>query len=107
MSVAAVTDITTPEPCAPEPYAKRIRGSVHWREWEGEIVAYNDHTGDTHHFADLAAWLFRRLAESPATDAMIAAAAEDEIELPAAVDRHAALTRTIALFVTLDLLEAA
>ena len=47
--------------------ATRIGGFVQWREWDGEIVAYNDRTGDTHHFADLAAWLFRKLAEAPAT----------------------------------------
>ena len=41
--------------------SKRIGSFVHWREWDGEIIAYNDRTGDTHHFADLSAWLFRLL----------------------------------------------
>jgi PqqD family protein of HPr-rel-A system len=86
---------------------RRIRKDVHWREWDGEIVAYNDHTGDTHHFADLAAWLFRLLAGASLGDDAIAHAAEDEIELPANVDRNAALTRALDLFVTLDLIESA
>jgi PqqD family protein of HPr-rel-A system len=87
--------------------AQRISPLVQWREWDGEIVAYNDRTGDTHHFADLAAWLFRKLAEAPATKTEIAAIAADEIELPAAIDGDAALARTLALFTTLDLLESA
>jgi PqqD family protein of HPr-rel-A system len=87
--------------------AQRIGGFVQWREWDGEIVAYNDRTGDTHHFADLAAWLFRLLARTPADTAAIAAAAETEIELPASVDRAGALARTLDLFARLDLLEAA
>ena len=40
---------------------RQIGSFVHWREWDGEIIAYNDRTGDTHHFADLSAWLFRLL----------------------------------------------
>jgi PqqD family protein of HPr-rel-A system len=87
--------------------AKRIGSFVHWREWDGEIVAYNDRTGDTHHFADLSAWLFRLLTRAPASNAAIAAAVADEIELPAAIDRDAAIARTLDLFARLDLLEAA
>lgn len=86
---------------------KRIGSFVHWREWGGEIIAYNDRTGDTHHFADLSAWLFRLLTRAPASDAAIADAAAREIELPAAIDRDAVIARTIALFTRLDLLEAA
>jgi PqqD family protein of HPr-rel-A system len=87
--------------------AKRIGAFVLWREWDGEIVAYNDRTGDTHHFADLAAWLFRLLATVPANDDAIAAAAADEIELPATIDRAGAIARTLDLFARLELIEAA
>lgn len=86
---------------------KRIGSFVQWRDWDGEIVAYNDRTGDTHHFADLAAWLFRQLAQTPLSDAAIADTAAREIELPASVDRAAALARTLDLFARLDLVEAA
>lgn len=85
----------------------RIGSYVQWRDWDGEIVAYNDRTGDTHHFADLAAWLFRRLSAAPLSDAAIAETAAREIELPPAIDRAAALARTLDLFARLDLLEAA
>ena len=88
-----------------ETATRRIGSFVDWREWDGEIVAYNDRTGDTHHFADLAAWLFRLLTQDALGDAAIAAAAAREIELPASVDREAAIARTLALFETLDLLE--
>lgn len=83
----------------------RIGSFVHWREWDGEIVAYNDRTGDTHHFADLSAWLFRLLTRAPASDAAIAAAAASEIELPPAIDRDAVIARTLDLFARLDLLD--
>ncbi len=85
---------------------KRIIGSfVHWREWDGEIIAYNDRTGDTHHFADLSAWLFRLLTRAPASDAAIAVAAAEEIELPPAIDRDAVIARALDLFTRLDLLD--
>ncbi|HVA13822.1 MAG TPA: HPr-rel-A system PqqD family peptide chaperone [Stellaceae bacterium] len=87
--------------------ARRIGAFVQWREWNGEIVAYNDRTGDTHHFADLAAWMFRLLATRAASEDAIAAAAASEIELPAAIDRAAAIARTLDLFARLDLIEAA
>jgi PqqD family protein of HPr-rel-A system len=84
---------------------KRIGSFVHWREWDGEIIAYNDRTGDTHHFADLSAWLFLLLTRAPASDTTIAAAVANEIELPAAIDRDAVIARTLDLFTRLDLLE--
>jgi len=84
---------------------RRIGNFVHWREWDGEIVAYNDRSGDTHHFADLAAWLFRLLTRDAISDAAIAAAAACEIELPGSIDRDSALARTLDLFAQLDLLD--
>ena len=66
---------STPEPPPMTDAATRAIGSfVHWREWDGEIIAYNDRTGDTHHFADFSAWLLRRLTHAPASDMAIAAA---------------------------------
>ncbi len=64
------------------PIARRIGPAVQWRDWDGEIVAYNDRTGDTHHFADLAAWMFRLLIARTLDESGIHAAAEAEIELP-------------------------
>mgnify|MGYP001556497323 CR=1 FL=1 len=83
---------------------RRIGSFVHWREWDGEIIAYNDRTGDTHHFADLSAWLFVRLARGALSDTAIAAAVATEVELPAAIDQGAVIARTLALFTRLDLL---
>jgi PqqD family protein of HPr-rel-A system len=84
--------------------SKRIGSFVHWREWDGEIIAYNDRTGDTHHFADLSAWLFRLLTRGAASEETIAAAAAREIELPPAIDQGAVIARTLDLFARLDLL---
>lgn len=92
---------------SPHNNTRRIGGFVQWREWDGEIVAYSDRTGDTHHFADLAAWLFRLLAGASLSDEAIAQTAEREIELPANVDHDAAIARTLDLFAKLELIEAA
>jgi PqqD family protein of HPr-rel-A system len=85
---------------------RRIGSFVRWREWDGEIIAYNDRTGDTHHFADLSAWLFIRLTRSALSDAAIAACIADEVELPPAIDQGAVIARTLELFTRLDLLES-
>ncbi len=36
-----------------------------WREWDGEIVVYNDSTGDTHHLTPLAGKVFLALLRNP------------------------------------------
>lgn len=90
-----------------DPLRRAIGRFVEWRDWDGEIVAYNDRTGDTHHLADLPAWVFRRLAAAPASAEEIIAAARDEIDLAANTDHRAALTRSIDLLERLGLLAAA
>jgi hypothetical protein len=87
--------------------AWRIARDVQWRVWDGEVVAYSDTTGDTHHFADIAAFVFRILADNAASEPDIRDLAAREIELPAAIDRDTALRRTLALFERLALIEAA
>ena len=37
-----------------------------WRAWEGEIVVYNDASGDTYHLDPLAAEIFETLLATPA-----------------------------------------
>jgi PqqD family protein of HPr-rel-A system len=39
-----------------------------WRAWEGEIVVYNDASGDTDHLDPLAAEIFETLLEAPANN---------------------------------------
>lgn len=87
--------------------AWRIAPDVLWRVWDGEVVAYSGTTGDTHHFADIAAFLFRILAEKAASEQDLLDAAAREIELPAAVDRGTAIRRSLALLERLELIEAA
>ena len=82
----------------------RIAGAVDWRAWDGEIVAYNDRSGDTHHFADFAGWLFARLAATPADVPSLTAAATDAVELRSGAPA-ATVERTLALFRKLDLLD--
>ncbi len=85
----------------------RIAPDVLWRAWDDEIVCYSNTTGDTHHFADLAAWLFRLLSTEAANEPEIEATALQRIELPTTVDGPAAIRRTLDMFQRLSLLEAA
>ena len=85
----------------------RIAPDVLWRSWDDEIVAYSHATGDTHHFADLAAWLFRLLSSQAASAHEIEITAQQRIELPTTVDGPAVIHRTLDMFERLSLLEAA
>lgn len=82
----------------------RIAEAVDWRAWNGEVVAYNDRSGDTHHFADFAGWLFARLATAPGDMPSLTAAATDALELRCGAPA-ATVERTLALFHKLDLLD--
>lgn len=82
----------------------RIAAAVDWRAWDGEIVAYNGRSGDTHHFADFAGWLFVRLAMTPADIRSLTTAATETLELRSGTP-ETTVERTLALFQKLDLLE--
>jgi len=96
--------VTAPAPST-QPETWRIAAEVDWRAWPGEIVAYNGRSGDTHHFADFAGWLFARLAARPASAAALASAAADTVELRSGEAPRQTVERTLALFRQLDLLE--
>jgi PqqD family protein of HPr-rel-A system len=85
----------------------RLGGTVRWRLWQDEAVAYNGRTGDTHHFADFAAWTFARLAAGPARGADLARAAADSVELRSGSDPGDTVERTLALLARLELIERA
>jgi PqqD family protein of HPr-rel-A system len=85
--------------------AWQLADGILWRAWDGEVVAYNELTGDTHHFMDLAAWVFEALTARPATPDGLAQAAADGVEVPPDQDLAASLARTLDLFRTLRLVE--
>ena len=82
----------------------RIAADVDWRAWDGDVVAYSDRSGDTHHFADFAGWMFARLAAAPADVAALTTAAADTVELRCGAPDEV-IERTLVLFRKLDLLE--
>ncbi|HZL59809.1 MAG TPA: HPr-rel-A system PqqD family peptide chaperone [Stellaceae bacterium] len=84
----------------------RVSDEVRWRLWDGEAVAYNGRTGDTHHFADFAAWVFGRLCIAPASCRSLARDAEDSVELRAGGAVGETITRTLALLQRLQIVEA-
>lgn len=96
--------MTDPSPPSDATGTWRIAEAVDWRAWNGEIVAYNDRSGDTHHFADFAGWLFARLATAPGNVPSLTAAATDALELRCGAPT-ATVERTLALFHKLDLLD--
>lgn len=96
--------MTDPFPPSDATGTWRIAEAVDWRAWNGEIVAYNDRSGDTHHFADFAGWMFARLATAPGDVPSLTAAATDALELRCGAPT-ATVERTLALFHKLDLLD--
>jgi len=65
-----------------------------WREWDGEVVVFNQRTGSTHLLGDVAGEVFRRLiaaARGATVDALAAGLNDD----PVAADGEA-WTRSVA-----------
>src|SRR5215475_5155581 len=90
-----------------EPIARwRVAPHVLVRSWESEVLAYNDVTGHTHHFMDLAAWMFERLAAHAMAEAELLAVAAAELELEKEADLAASVQNSLRLFEGLSLLEA-
>ena len=85
----------------------RMSPHVLMRAWDGEVVAYNDVTGHTHHFMDLAAWTFERLSMGAMAEAELKAAAAAELELEPGSDLETSVRNSLLLFQRLNLLEAA
>lgn len=75
----------------------RVSPAVRWRGWDGEVAAYDDATGDTHHLADLAAWVFARLAQDALSIPALTDAASGAVELPAGTELTAAIGETVGL----------
>jgi PqqD family protein of HPr-rel-A system len=83
----------------------RLSPLVRWRLWEDEAVAYNDHTGDTHHFADFAAWVFARLCQKPASVQDLAQEARTSVELRSGENPESVVGRTLDLLWRLRIIE--
>lgn len=85
--------------------AWQVAPHVLTRSWDGEVVAYNDQTGHTHHFMDLAAWVLERLPSRPMTETDLVAAAECELEPPPGGDFAKPIKSSLVLFQGLGLIE--
>jgi PqqD family protein of HPr-rel-A system len=85
----------------------RLVDGLRWRAWEGEAVAYNDRTGDTHHFADFAAWIFARLCAGPASADDLEQDAAEAVELTSGASLADTVERTLALLRRLQMIEPA
>ena len=85
----------------------RVAPQVLMRAWKGEVVAYNDATGHTHHFMELAAWIFEHLSARTMTEADLMTAAATEIEPQTDGDLAISMRNSLALLQGLGLLETA
>jgi PqqD family protein of HPr-rel-A system len=85
----------------------RVSSHVLMRAWDGEVVAYNDVTGHTHHFMDLAAWTLERLSMGAMAEGELMAAAAAELEPEPGSDLATSVRNSLVLFQRLSLLEAA
>lgn len=83
----------------------RLVDGMRWRAWEGEAVAYNDRTGDTHHFAEFAAWIFARLCDGPASAEDLERDASESVELASGASIADTVERTLALLRRLEMIE--
>jgi len=69
--------------------------ALSWRSWAGEIVVYDDGSGDTHYLEPLAAEVFERLLDAPADLDELAARVAQSL----AVDRDDELAQAIGAVV--------
>lgn len=78
---------------------------LHWREWGGDSVVYDESTGETHQFSPLAAAVMAWLEERPHSAAELTAAIAND--LGSAVDEQllAAVAAALEQFVEIDWIE--
>jgi PqqD family protein of HPr-rel-A system len=85
----------------------RLASQVLMRAWGGEVVAYNDVTGHTHHFMELAAWIFEHLSARTMTEADLMTAAATELDSQTDSGLATSIRNSLALLQGLGLIETA
>ncbi len=97
--------VTAPDSGPADGETWQVTGQARWRLWQDEAVVYNGRTGDTHHLADFAAWVFGMLCRNPASAAGLTRAAETSVELTSGEAPGDAIGRTLDLLWRLRLIE--
>lgn len=77
-----------------------------WRAWRGEVVVYNDVTGNTHHLGPLASEIFETLLARPATRVELVERIGQELKLEITTELHNAVTAAVEQFRDFGLVEA-
>jgi PqqD family protein of HPr-rel-A system len=83
------------------------RPALLWCAWEGEIVVYNDASGDTHRLDPLAAEAFEALLEGPADLPALAERVARSLGVEGALEMGSALAVVLGRFHRLGLTEPA
>lgn len=76
-----------------------------WRAWEGEIVVYNDASGDTHHLDPLAAEAFEAFLEAPIDTAGLTSRIAESLGVEKTTELGDALTKIVERFHSFGLIE--
>jgi PqqD family protein of HPr-rel-A system len=77
------------------------------REWGGEVVLYNDLSGDTHLLDESALHLLHALQDGPASERALAAAVRNAFEADDGEVDDASVAQLLATLAALALIEAA
>lgn len=71
---------------------------LHWREWGGDSVVYDELSGQTHQFSPLAAAIIAWLEERPYSTAQLTSAIAGELRLPPDADLQQAIADALEQF---------
>ena len=78
---------------------------LHWREWGGDSVVYDELSGHTHQFSPLAAAVMAWLEEQPCSLAQLTDAIAGDLQRPPDADLRQAVADAVEQFRELDWIE--
>lgn len=78
-----------------------------WRVWDGEVVVYNDVTGNTHHLGALASEVFEALLAGPAKPIELMHHVVQALNLESTAEVNEAVSNVIKEFYEFGLIELA
>jgi PqqD family protein of HPr-rel-A system len=87
------------------PWRIAAPAQLSWRSWEGEIVLYNDRSGNTHHLEAVAAEAFEALLAAPADQTELAGRVAASLEIPVDGELLDVIGSIVKRLRTFDLIE--
>lgn len=78
---------------------------LHWRDWGGDSVVYDESSGETHQFSPLAAAAMAWLEERPHSAIGLTGAIATDLGSAVDDELHAAVTASLEQFLEIDWIE--